>query len=318
MSAAELYAELLPLLDSPSRDPMRESPVGSGGRAWSFCPSHSDGAKYGKRSLSLSSVYGLDCFASCAFPDVVRALRERAGIHPAKAAPTGGSRPARRNGTRRLGDIVASWPYQDKQVRPLFRVVRLDGPDGKTFLQQHPAGSCANHVDDPEPCKPAGNGWRWGRGGAPYALYRLPELIAAPRDAFVFVVEGETCADALVALDLVATTSPGGAGKWARGEGGYAEALRDRRVVILPDNDQPGADHAQDIIADLLPVTGELRSIILPGLPFKGDVVDWLAAGGSRDQLLALVERAPIMRAPSEMFPKAVDCRVLDTTGILA
>ena len=315
-NAADLYAELLPLLDSPSRYPDRESPVGSGQRAWAFCPCHADGTKHGKRSLSLSPVYGLDCFAGCAFRDVVRALRKRAGIHPARLAPTEQQPARRRNGARRLGDIVAVWPYQDAQGRSLFRVVRLDGPSGKTFLQQHPAGSCANHADDPEPCKPAGTGWRWRRGGAPYELYRRPELEAAPRDAFVFLPEGERCVDALVALDLVATTNPGGAGKWARGEGEYAEALRDRRVVILPDNDQPGADHAQDIIADLLPVVAELRSIILPGLPFKGDIVDWFTTGWSREQLLTLVELAPIMRAPSEMFPKAVDVRVLDATGI--
>ncbi|MCI0889445.1 MAG: hypothetical protein J4O04_01425, partial [Chloroflexi bacterium] len=241
----------------------------------------------------------------------------RAGVHPARPAPTG-TRPARRNGTRRLGDIVASWLYCDAEGRALFRVVKLLGPDGKTFLQQHPAGSCANHADDPEPCKPAGNGWRWGRGGAPYALYRLPELIAAARDAFVFAVEGEACADAIVGLGLVATTSAGGAGKWGLGAHEYAEALRDRRVVILPDNDRPGADHAEDIAGSLLAVAAELRSIILPGLPFKGDIVDWLRVGGNREQLLALVERAPIMRAPSEMFPRAVDCRVLDATGISA
>ena len=318
-AAAELYGELLPLLDAPSREQVRQLPVGQGQRAWGFCPCHNDGATRGKRSLSLSPIYGLDCFAGCAFRDVVRALRERAGIHPVRPAPVGGSHPVRRrNGSGRLGDIVASWVYQDEEARNLFRVVKLVGPDGKTFLQRHPEGSCANHVDDPEPCKPAGAGWRTRRGGARYVLYRLPELLAAPLDEFVFLPEGESCADALVDLDLIATTSPAGAGKWARGEGAYAEALRERRVVILPDNDQPGADHAGDIIEDVLPVAAELRSVILPGLPFKGDVVDWLGAGGNREQLLALVEQAPVIHGPSKEFPKAVDVRVLNATEALA
>ena len=317
MSAADLYAEILPLLDSPSREQVRELSVRHGQRAWAFCPCHADGTKYGKRSLSLSPVYGLDCFAGCEFRDVVRALRERAGIYPTRPAPTR-TLPSRRNGHRKLGDVVASWVYQDKDRHPLFRVLRTEGLGGKDFPQQHPADSCANHIDDPDPCKPAVAGWRWGRGGALYALYRLPELLATSLSSFVFVVEGERCADVLVDLELIATTSAGGAGRWGLGAHGYAEALRDHRIVILPDNDRPGADHAEDIIESLLGVASELRSIILPGLPFKGDVVDWLAAGGTREQLLALAERAPIMRAPSEMFPKAVDCRVLDATGVSA
>lgn len=312
-----LYAELGLLLDSPSADPIREKSVQHGRRIWSYCPVHGDGMKYGKRSLSLDPRYGLECFAGCEFRDVVRAIRERAGVYPARPAPT--QRLSQKRRARgELGDVTVTWVYQDVEGRPLFRVVRMEGIAGKNFLQQHPSSSCANHQDDPEPCKPAGGGWRWGRGGAPYGLYRRSELEAAELGDFVFLPEGEGCADALVKLDLVATTSAGGAGKWARGEGAYAAALRDRRVVILPDNDQPGADHAQDIIESLLGAAAELRAIVLPGLSFKGDIIDWLAAGGTREQLMSLVERAPIIRAPSAMFPKAVDCRVLDATGVSA
>lgn len=183
----------------------------------------------------------------------------------------------------------------------------------KSFLQQHPVGSCHNHAG--EPCKPAGAGWRWGRGGARYVLYRLPELLTTPLDEFVFLPEGEGCVDALVDLGLIATSAPGGAGKWARGEGAYAESLRDRRVVILPDNDQPGADHAEGIMQDVLGVVAELRSIILPSLPYKGDCIDWILAGGTRAQLLTLVACAPVIHGPSVAFPKAVDVRVLNASG---
>ena len=131
--------------------------------------------------------------------------------------------------------------------------------------------------------------------------------------ALVFLVEGERCADALATLGLVATTCPEGAGSW-RSE--YTETLRDRRVVILPDNDHPGAAHADDIIQDLLGVAAELRSIVLPGLPYKGDVVDWLAAGGTQEALLRMADAAPILRSPSATFPKAVDTRVLDLTAV--
>ena len=304
-----LYDELRTLLDSPSADAVREQAVQAGRRIWAFCPCHADGTKFGKRSPSLHPRYGLECFAGCSFRDVVRTIRERGGVHLARPVPT---QTVRHKRSRRpeLGDVVASWVYQDEEGQSLFRVVRLEGLAGKTFLQQHPSGSCANHIGDP--CKPAGAGWRWGRGGAQFVLFRLYQLLTSPLDEMTFVVEGERCADSLVGLGLIATTSPGGAGKW-RDE--YAEALRGRSVCVLPDGDGPGADHAEDIIKSLLSVAAEVRSIVLPGLGHKQDIFDWLAAGGNREQLLALVSRAPVMRAPSTEFPKAIDVRVLDASG---
>ena len=41
----------------------------------------------------------------------------------------------------------------------------------------------------------------------------------------------------------------------------------------------------------------------LPGLATKGDVRDWLAAGGTREQLDALVEQAPDWQPPLEEAP---------------
>ncbi len=182
-------------------------------------------------------------------------------------------------------------PTEDEWERPLFRVVRKQWPDGsKAFLQQHPSGSgaCCRPAAD-EPCKPAGDGWRWKRGGARYVLYRLPQLLAADPAHPVFLVEGEKCADALAGLGLVATTNAGGAGKW-RDE--YTEALRGRRVVILPDNDPPGAQHAEAVSRSLAGAASRMLILTLPGLPEKGDVVDWLANGGSREALLKPVFEA--------------------------
>lgn len=277
MSVNIVYSELLPLLDGPSRDPVGEC-MANGGRVWSFCPCHPDGSKHGRRSLSLHPIFGLDCFAGCAFGDIVKALRTRNGVHPAHASPTatyqrngnGNRRPARTGGR-----VVASWVYRDEEGQPLFRVVRKQWPDGsKAFLQQHPDGS---------------GGWRWKRGGARYVLYRLPQLIAADPVEPAFVVEGEKCADALSGLGLVATTNPGGAGKW-RDE--YTAALRGRQVVILPDNDPPGAQHAEAVSKALAGVASKVVIVTLPGLPPKGDVIDYLANGGSREALLKPISEA--------------------------
>ena len=111
-----------------------------------------------------------------------------------------------------------------------------------------------------------------------------------------------------------ASTSDGGAGKW-RPE--HTFHLKGRNVVLLPDNDRPGADHMEQAARDLLDGATEIRILVLPKLGYKDDVADWLARGGTRELLLELVERTPIARRPSAIFPKAVDVRVLDTRGLV-
>jgi len=99
-------------------------------------------------------------------------------------------------------------------------------------------------------------------------------------------VEGERDADNLARLGVAATTNPGGAGKW-RPE--YSEPLRDRDVVILPDNDEPGRKHAQQVEQRLKGIAASVRSVRIPGLPEKGDVSDYLAEGGTVEELRAIV-----------------------------
>ena len=60
-------------------------------------------------------------------------------------------------------------------------------------------------------------------------------------------------------------------------------------MVVLPDNDQAGHDHARDVAASLQPAAKSVRVVALPGLPPKGDVSDWLTAGGSIEELTRLV-----------------------------
>src|SRR5262249_4725641 len=117
-------------------------------------------------------------------------------------------------------------------------------------------------------------------------LYRLPELLAAAPSVSVFVCEGEKDADALAGLGLVATTNPGGAGKW-RWE--YNEPLHGRVVVLLPDNDKAGRQHAEVVTRSLQGIATTVKVVALPGLPEKGDLSDWLTAGGTRESLERLV-----------------------------
>lgn len=169
---------------------------------------------------------------------------------------------------RRARRVVATYPYRDEHGAVLFEVLRFE-PRG--FGQRRPDGN---------------GGYVYNLTGTRRALYRLPELRAADAQALVHVVEGERDADALVALGLVATTNPGGAGKW---KPEYSESLRGRRVIVIPDNDTPGRQHAAQVAASLGGIAVSVQVLTLPDLPPKGDISDWLAAGGSRETLEALV-----------------------------
>jgi len=139
--------------------------------------------------------------------------------------------------------------------------------------------------------RPDGDDWVYKMEGVEPLPYRLPDMLEKP-DATVFVVEGEKCADALAKSGLVATTSHGGAGKWREPLNEY---FKGRRVIVLPDNDEPGARHADGVITHLLPIAKEIRRVELPGLPPKGDIVDWLNAGQDLDTLREFCKRAPVV-----------------------
>jgi 5S rRNA maturation endonuclease (ribonuclease M5) len=83
-------------------------------------------------------------------------------------------------------------------------------------------------------------------------LYNLPQIVAAPADATIYLCEGEKDADRLNAIlagsGSVATTAPMGSRKWRPS---YTEVLRGRDIIIFWDRDEPGRKHA-DIVAAAL------------------------------------------------------------------
>src|SRR5207249_4181617 len=162
--------------------------------------------------------------------------------------------------------INATYDYVDDRGALLFQVVRFLP---KNFKQRRPDGN--------------GN-WIWNLKDVRRVLYRLPVLLAADRIQTIYIVEGEKDAQRLLDLGLVATTNPGGAGKW-RPE--FNEPLRGRHVVISPDNDDAGRAHAQTVASSLHQVAASIKILVLPDLSPKGDISDWLDAGGTVEALLA-------------------------------
>ena len=224
----------------------------------------------------------------CSFPEALEWVARKVGHSAEQTAPRSGSSERLKPPTIRWdpikdGRVVAVYEYTDEHGIPLFEVVRIEvQPDhqaypDKTFRLRLPGAS------------------KYGIGETQRVIYRLPHVKEAVRKGnIVYIVEGEKDADALEGWDLVATTSPMGAGKWLNE---YADDLHGADVVIIPDNDAAGKTHAKAIAKSLARVAGSIRIVRLPGLPSKGDVSDWIAAGGTPDELQQLVSGTEPYRA---------------------
>jgi 5S rRNA maturation endonuclease (ribonuclease M5) len=141
--------------------------------------------------------------------------------------------------------------------------------------------------------------------------------MAGDKGAWVFVVEGEKDADNLAALGLIATTNPGGAGKWKNLTDD--SALHGRRVAVIPDKDRAGLAHAQDVAARLHGKAAVVKVIDLPdgevdGRPVKdiSDWVEWLDGKTAEELAAALVNMAE--DAPA-WTPSATGRREANATG---
>lgn len=166
------------------------------------------------------------------------------------------------------GDV--RYRYVDEQGQLLFEVVRKPG---KQFRQRVPDGQ---------------GGWVWKLGDTRRVLYRLPEVLAAVAAGQpVYVAEGEKDADRLHRAGVTATCNPGGAGKW-RAE--YAAALAGADVIVVPDRDEPGRKHADDVRRSL---SGTARSVTVLEPAQGKDASDHLDAGLDLAQLLAAGDTQP-------------------------
>lgn len=240
-------------------------PTKAGDGYTAFCPIHEAGGSGHKPSLTINAgdkvPVVVNCHAGCEGRDILKALGVNGTAH--KAAT-----------------IAAVYRYQTE-----------DGRDVREKLRYDPKDFRIRHRD-------AAGQWVYKAGDGPAVLYRLPELKAAIAEGrTVFVVEGEKDADRLAPLGLVAATNIEGAAKpdqRAKWRSEYTEQLSGAAcVVLVPDNDEPGRAHMRHIAAQLAGKVGAVRWLELPGLPDKGDVSDWLDAGGTIKELERLASEAP-------------------------
>lgn len=225
------------------------------GRWMAKCPVHDDS----KPSLSVSAEGDrilLHCHAGCETEAIVQALgltMKDLFLDEGKA----------RKGFRDTYD------YCDEEGALLYQVCRRS-PKG--FVQRQPGN---------------GEAWIYSVKGVRQVPYRLPDLLQSDSSQPVFIVEGEKDVNRLMSGGLIATTNSGGAGKW---KSEYNEFLRERDVIVVPDNDEPGMRHALSVAGSLEGIARTIGIVNLPGLPKGGDVSDWLDSGHHSSELPDLAE----------------------------
>jgi hypothetical protein len=179
--------------------------------------------------------------------------------------------------------IQRIYSYFDADGAEAYQVCRMYP---KTFRQRRPDGR---------------GGYIYKMDGVEPLPYNLPGIMQNP-DQPVFVVEGEACADALIEAGLVGTTNHGGAGKWLDA---HAQHLAGRNVIVMPDNDEAGLRHADKVVASLWGRAGQIKRVDLPGLPDKGDVVDFLRER-TLGELVEIVQRTPTLTEAPQVSDEAV------------
>jgi hypothetical protein len=241
------------------------------GQGWTAkCPAHEDD----RNSLSISE--GSDgrillyCHAGCSIGQICAAH----GIGVKDLMPDVSGKPR----------IVQTYDYCDETGVLLYQNCRFEPKD---FRQRKPNGD---------------GGWDWKLNGVRRVPYRLQDLINSGADT-VLLSEGEKDVNNLVARGLTATSHK----NWHREFNHFLS--RFQTVVILQDHDTSGAKQAKDAALIISGSVTTLKVIDLfdgDPLPEKHgkDVSDWLSAGGTAEQLFALVESAP--EFSSDKVPKQI------------
>jgi hypothetical protein len=217
-----------------------------------LCPAHDD------HNPSLSVNQGtegvvLHCFAGCATPDVVAALKLTMADLFDKPRSTGRHR-----------RILRTHPYGDEDGTLLYETVRFDGTGNDRFRQRRPDGK---------------GGWIWNIEDTRKVLYQLPLVLEAiEAGGPILLSEGEHDADALTRAGAIATTNPLGAANWYPE---YTQVLAGTRVAIYIDADDTGRKRGRTLVPEL-----EAAGCTIVGVyePVKGkDAAEVLGMGYDLD-----------------------------------
>jgi RecA-family ATPase len=216
------------------------------------------------------------------------------------------------HGERNTGRQVAFFVYHHADGRPYLGVKKTST---KQFVQHHWTGT----------------GWARGSPQGPRIPYRLPELLKAPRDAWVLICAGEKDADTAASFGFVATTNPEGERKGAWVPELNAWFAGRKHLAVMEDNDETGRAHVIEVAEALRSIVLDIRVTTFRDLAEHGDLSDWLR-DHTRDDLAKKIEAtkpyhprpqpAPIRQWDSEPVPEleysVPDRFPLDNVGLFS
>ncbi|MGN7612733.1 AAA family ATPase [Magnetococcales bacterium HHB-1] len=201
-------------------------------------------------------------------------------FHPQPAYSTPKAPP-----TDELGPITGKWDYFDANGNLIACVYRYDSPGGKQF---RPWDVKARKMRTPNP-RP---------------LYNQPGI---KNSHDIVLVEGEKAAQALINQSITATTAMNGAK--APVDKTDWSPLKGKRVLIWPDNDQPGQEYALRA-AQALQEAG-VTSVAIMGIPADKSE-KWDAADAVNEGMDILTF---LSTANSEVLSESRGVQLLDWTA---
>ena len=245
-----------------------------------LCPVHDD------KSPSLTASFTKDkilfkCQAGCSFESVVSALGMDESQFFAQEE-------------KHLPKIIEStYRYEDKDGNHVMDVVRFKP---KNFRPRRPDG-------------------RFTLDGVTRVPYRLPQLLSGVKKGRgILILEGEKDCDNAEKLGLVATTFPGGAGKW-REE--YSKWFQVAKVICVPDNDDIGRKGMHRVASEISKVAESVRWLELPDLPEKGDFSDWINIEGNDKKAFEILATNAPQWDPNSLNITLADLELEERLNIL-
>lgn len=161
------------------------------------------------------------------------------------------------------------YSYKNSKGKLLKQVLRYPDENGQKVFSQR---------------RPGKGNWIWSVSGFPPMLFNMELLEFAD---VVCITEGEKDAVTVTALQLDGTrglvigTTSGSAESW---NANLAKPLRGKRVVLMPDADEPGARFAASVEASLKAEGIEYRVVSFEDVGAK-DVTEFMEAGHTAEEL---------------------------------
>ncbi|MGM9936133.1 MAG: phage/plasmid primase, P4 family, partial [Candidatus Ornithomonoglobus sp.] len=241
------------------------------------CPCHADN----EPSMTITEENNkvlIHCHAGCKTADILQAVgltfadiggTERKALHWHDKLTYGISQKKGQD-----YKFVAEYKYKDENGGYLYSKVRFEDASGKKQIRYVTVDEKQDTYNF-NVCKVR-------------TLYNLPQLIKAVKEDYpVYYVEGEKDVETLRKLGYTATTA-GGADDW-RPE--YAKYFKGATVVILQDNDKPGAELREKVMRDLVKYSFIVKWTTTSQKE-HGDVTDYINEGHAFDDVKNLVSAA--------------------------